>query len=379
MSKLIRFLAAFACLGTFVALVADVPLPAFLPPWILWFLAASALAAYLWPGGRTVVFVLVSLGLFVYIGALVTAISGGGGTVAAAEGVNPEAGESIYWGKGKCSTCHSLGERGSAIRGPNHENVCGKARDERVAARQAEGAANVQTATDYLVESIADPQVSIVEGFSGQMPRVYLPPISLKPDEIRAVIMYLQTQGCEPDAAAINLPPAILNAATAEVSAGAPFSLVVEGDPEAGKELFSDTAGAAACIKCHTVAGEGEDVGPELTDVAGTQTVEYVFESIMNPSAEIAAGDYEPIQVQLSDGTILAGIIKAEDEATVTIKDKEGVETVVNKSDIQPGREKRYPDLPSIMPGNFGELLTVKQVADLIAFLQQSAGALPSE
>jgi hypothetical protein len=31
------------------------------------------------------------------------------------------------------------------------------------------------------------------------------------------------------------------------------------------------------------------------------------------------------------------------------------------------------------MPGNFGELLTVKQVADLIAYLQESAGALPSQ
>ncbi len=373
MNRLARILAALACLGTFVALIID--LPPFLVPWILWFLAASALAAYWWPDGRTVVFGLVMLGLFVYVGALVTGISGGG-TPAAAAGVNPEAGEAIYWGKGKCSTCHSLGERGSAIRGPNHENVCGKARDERVAARQAAGAANIQTATDYLVESIAQPQAQIVEGFSGQMPKVYLPPISLAPDEIRAVILYLQTQGCEPDAAAIKLPPEILNAASAQAASGGPFTLVVTGDAEAGKELFFDATGPAACTKCHTVAGEGEDVGPELTDVAGTQTLEYVFESIMNPSAEIAAGDYEPIQVQLTDGTILSGIIKEEDDATVTIKDKEGVETAVNKSDID--RERRYPDVPSIMPGNFGELLTVKQVADLIAFLQQSAGVLPS-
>ena len=375
MTRLARLLAALACLGTFVALVVD--LPTFLLPWILWFLAASALAASLWPGGRTVVFVLVMLGVFVYIGALVTAISGGGGTAAAAEGVNPEAGEAIYWGKGKCSTCHSLGERGSAVRGPNHADVCAKARDERVAERQAEGAANIQTATDYLVESIAQPQAYIVEGYSGAMPKVYLPPVSLTPDEISAVITYMQAQGCEPDAAAINLPSEILNAARTEVAAGGPFTLVVTGDPEAGKALFLDTAGPAACVKCHTVAGEGEDVGPELTDVAGTQTLEYVFESIMNPSAEIAAGDYEPIQVQLNDGTILSGVLKSEDDATVTIKDKEGVETVVNKSDIS--REKRYPDVPSIMPDNFGELLTVKQVADLIAFLQQSAGVLPSE
>ncbi len=375
MSRLIRLLAALACLGTFTALVADAPTLLF--PWIVWFLAASALAVYRWPGGRTVVFVLMMLGVFVYIGALVTAISGGGGTVAAAEGVNPEAGEAIYWGKGKCSTCHSLGERGSAVRGPNHSNMCGKAGDERVAERQAQGAANIQTATDYLVESIAQPQAYIVAGYSGAMPKVYLPPVSLTADEIRAVIMYMQAQGCEPDAAAINLPPEILNAARAEVSAGGPFTLVVTGDPEAGRALFADSEGPAACIKCHTVAGQGEQVGPELTDVAGTQTVEYIFESIMNPSAQIAPGDYEPIQVQLNDGTILSGIITDEDDATVTIKDKEGLETVVNKSDIS--RERRYPDVPSLMPGNFGELLTVKQVADLIAFLQQSAGVLPTE
>ena len=247
-----RILAALLCLGTFVALVAD--LPTFLLPWITWFLAASALAVYLWPGGRTTVFVLFMLGLFVYIGAVVTAISGGGETVASAVGVNPEAGEAIYWGKGKCSTCHSLGDRGSAVRGPNHANLCGIARDERVAERQAAGATHIQTATDYLVESIAQPKIHIVEGFSGAMPEVYLPPISLNPDEITAVIMYLQAQGCEPDAATINLPPEILNAARANVSAGEPFSLVVTGDPEAGRALFFDAEGTAACAKCHTVA-----------------------------------------------------------------------------------------------------------------------------
>jgi putative heme-binding domain-containing protein len=375
MKRLIQPLAALACLGTFVALIADAP--TLLLPWVLWFLAASALAVYLWPGGRTVVFVLVTLGVFVYIGALVTAISGGAGVATAAVGVNPEAGEAIYWGKGKCATCHSLGERGSAIRGPNHENVCGLARDQRVAERQAAGAASIQTATDYLVESIADPQVYIVEGYSGAMPKVFLPPISLTADEIRAVVMYLQTQGCEPDAAAIQLPSAILTAAQAGASAGGEFTLVVTGDPEAGRALFFDAGGPAACVKCHTVAGEGAQVGPELTDVAGTQTLEYVFESIMDPSAQIAPGGYEPVQVQLTDGTVLAGILTGEDEAAVTIKDKDGVETVVNKSDIR--RERRYPDVPSIMPDNFSELLTVKQVADLIAFLQQSAGVLPSE
>lgn len=375
MNKLARILAALACLGTFVALIAD--FPTVLLPWFIWFLAASALAIWLWPTGRTAIFALLTLGIFVFIGTLVTDISGGGTTATAAEGVNPEAGESVYWGKGKCSTCHSLGERGSAVRGPNHENVCGIARDQRVAERQADGATNIQTATDYLVESIAEPEAYIVEGYSGTMPEPYLPPISLNPDEIRAVITYLQAQGCEPDTGAINLPPEVLSAAVSDMVAGEAFTLVLAGDPEAGRELFFDARGPAACVQCHKIADEGSDVGPELTDVAGTQTLVYIFESILDPSAEIAAGGYEPIQVQLNDGTVIAGVIVEEDESKVLIKDKEGVETVANISDIN--RERRYPDVPSIMPGNFGELLTVQQVADLIAFLQDSAGVLPNE
>jgi putative heme-binding domain-containing protein len=173
------------------------------------------------------------------------------------------------------------------------------------------------------------------------------------------------------------LPPAVLAAASAQESGGATFSLVVEGDPEAGQALFFDEASPAACVKCHAVAGEGADVGPDLTDVAATQTREYIFESIMAPSARIAAGGYEPILIQLNDGATISGVVSMEDGTSMTIKDKEGVVTTVNKSDIQ--RERRYPDEPSIMPSNFGELLTVKQVADLIAFLQESAGVLEEQ
>jgi putative heme-binding domain-containing protein len=373
--RLLRVAAGLACLGSFVALLAD--LPPVLLPWIFWFLAAAGLASYLSPGLRTGLFVLVMLGLFVYMGALVTRISGGEFQVAAAEGISVEAGEAIYWGKGKCSTCHSLGDRGSAVRGPNHADVCARARDLRVAERQAAGATQIQTATDYLVESLAEPDVYIVEGFSAAMPKVYLPPISLTADEVSAVIVYLQAQGCSPDPAAIELPAAILNAAAAQAETGAPFSLVVVGDPAAGRALFTDSAGPAGCVQCHTVAGQGGKVGPELTDVAGTRTLAYIFESIMNPSAAIAAGGYEPIQLQLTDGSVLSGVIKAEDDASFTVVDKEAAQTVVQKSNIQ--RERRFPDIPSLMPGNFGELLTVKQVADLIAFLQESAGVLPVE
>jgi putative heme-binding domain-containing protein len=319
-----------------------------------------------------VVFVLLALGGFVLVSTVITDISGGTEAAVASAGVNPEAGEAIYWGKGKCGTCHSLGDQGSAVRGPNHANICAVARDQRVSERQAAGATNIQDATDYLVESMADPDVYIVEGYSAAMPKAYLPPISLTSEEIMAVITYMQAQGCEPDPAAIVLPPEVLAAETEKDASGAPFSLVVTGDAGAGKSLFFDATGVAGCGTCHVVAGEGAQVGPDLTDVAALQTTEYIFESIMNPSAKIASGGYEPILLQMKDGSRISGIIVEETETSMTIKDKEGNVTPVNRADIE--RERRYPDEPSIMPGNYGELLTVQQVADLIAFLQESAG-----
>ena len=118
-------------------------------------------------------------------------------------------------------------------------------------------------------------------------------------------------------------------------------------------------------------------MGPDLTDVAGTQTLDYIFESVMDPSAVIASRGYEPVQIRLADGTDISGVLRAEDDTTLTIVLKDGTVNSVAKSDIQ--RELRYPDLPSLMPSNFGELLTVQQVADLMAFLHESAEVLPEE
>jgi putative heme-binding domain-containing protein len=262
------------------------------------------------------------------------------------------------------------------VRGPNHENICAISQEERVPERQAAGAANIQTATDYLVESMADPNAYVVENFSAAMPKVFQPPISLTPDEIMAVITYMQAQGCEPDPAAIILPAEVLTAAAEGDQAEAPFSLVVEGDPASGRNLFYDDNSPAACGKCHTVAGEGASVGPDLTDLAATQTLAYIFEAILAPSASIAGG-YEPILIQQSNGEQLSGVIDSEDDTTLVIKDKDGAVHEIAKADI--ARERRYPDEPSVMPANFGDLLTVQQISDLIAFLQESAGVLPVE
>ncbi|MFQ5650568.1 MAG: c-type cytochrome [bacterium] len=308
---------------------------------------------------------------FVYITDLLTQISGGGGAGGGgATGVNPEAGEAVFWGKGKCFTCHSIGSRGSAIRCPNLGDsdlgpMIGLRAGERAAERAAATGKNM-SATDYLVESIATPGAYVVKGYKNEMPLVYMPPISLSADEIKAVITYLQSQGDEPDPGAIALPARVLAAAS---TAPEPFKPYIAGDWQAGRHWFYDVTGPAGCVRCHTAIDEngqetGGTVGPALTMIAATRSPQYILESILSPSKVIASG-YESELVITRKGTYLAGLAKSEDDETLMLVTSLPETLYVKKADI----DRRVPQPVSVMPGNFAELLSVQVLHDILAYL----------
>lgn len=314
---------------------------------------------------KVVVFTLVLVGIFVYIGEAITRISGIKGGTVTVKGVNPEAGEAIFWGKGKCHTCHSIGGRGSAIRCPNLGDsnlgpIIGARAAQRAQERAAQGAP-VKSATDYLVETLATPSAYIVKGFKNEMPLVYQPPISLSPDEIKAVISYLQSQGGEVDIAAIKLPATIKAASAAEV---APWEPYMAGDLSEGERLFFDLESNAGCAKCHTVKEKGGKVGPELTNVAGTRTPKFIVQSILNPSAEIASG-FEPMLVITKDGRYISGVLQKEDQASIVLADSNAKVITIPKEEVA----NKAPQKTSIMPGNFAEILTTKELHDILAYV----------
>lgn len=105
-------------------------------------------------------------------------------TVTTAELV--EIGKIVFEGKGLCTTCHTIGKTG-ALRFPDLQGLAERA------SSQLPG----YTQLDYLAESLYDPEVYIVPGFSPGMPVTNKPPIGLTDVEIIAVISYLQTLGGE--------------------------------------------------------------------------------------------------------------------------------------------------------------------------------------
>lgn len=100
------------------------------------------------------------------------------------------------------------------------------------------------------------------------------------------------------------------------VEGDVPQETVAEGDAAAGEELFT----SAGCGGCHTYgpAGTNAEVGPNLDEVLQGKDAEFIRTSIVNPNAEVAEGFQ-----------------------------------------------------PNVMPGNYGQQFDDKQIADLVAFLQQ--------
>ena len=91
------------------------------------------------------------------------------------------------------------------------------------------------------------------------------------------------------------------------------------GDPAAGKEVF----GTAGCNTCHTLADAGAtgQVGPDLDEVLQGQDAAFIRESIVDPDAMVAEGFS-----------------------------------------------------PDLMPENYGQQLSEKELADLVAYLVQATG-----
>ena len=65
------------------------------------------------------------------------------------------------------------------------------------------------------------------------------------------------------------------------------------GNAARGKELFY---GSAACANCHMISGKGGRLGPDLTGTGSARSVEYLVDSLRNPSRRLAQGISEAMK-----------------------------------------------------------------------------------
>ena len=144
------------------------------------------------------------------------------------------------------------------------------------------------------------------------------------------------------------------------------------GNAEHGKQLFY---GDANCSLCHTVAGKGGRVGPELTAVGGSRTREAIIDSVRNPSRRLAWGlteatkefpqEYETVTVVTADGTEIKGVALNEDNFTVQMMDSSEQIFLLEKDKLRSFKKSRESMMPVYSPN----LLSDKDLEDIVAYL----------
>jgi putative heme-binding domain-containing protein len=131
-----------------------------------------------------------------------------------------------------------------------------------------------------------------------------------------------------------------------------------EASTERGAVVFEKN-----CAVCHQMNGKGAVVGPQL-DGVGTRGLERLIEDVLDSNRNVDPA-FRATNLTLKDDTAITGLLRREEGEVIVFADTTGKEISVRKSDIAERRESEL----SLMPSNFGDLLTVQELNDLLAFL----------
>jgi putative membrane-bound dehydrogenase-like protein len=135
------------------------------------------------------------------------------------------------------------------------------------------------------------------------------------------------------------------------------------GDAGRGRQVF--LGAKASCTACHTVAGQGGQIGPDLTKIAAIRTDRDLLEAIVFPSASFVRG-FEPYVVTTKKGQTFAGVIRRETAEALVLATGPATEARILRAEV----EEIEPGKVSIMPEGLDAQLTQQELADLIAYLR---------
>ena len=99
------------------------------------------------------------------------------------------AGQDIFYGKGTCALCHTIGEKGERC-----PNLAGIGQRAGVRVEEASYQGDASNGAEYVVESLHNPAVYVVDGYQPTMPALGR---QLNDLEIVAVVAFMQSLGGE--------------------------------------------------------------------------------------------------------------------------------------------------------------------------------------
>jgi len=184
------------------------------------------------------------------------------------------------------------------------------------------------------------------EGTGGGMP----PFAQIGDANIRSVVRYLRVLQGEAE------------------SAGSSVKAVVPEDAAAGRALFF---GKAQCSSCHMIDGEGGFIARGLTGYARNRTPDAIRSAITNPDTPLASSS-RVVGVTTRTGEKMTGVLRNEDNFTLELQTEDGRYHSLDRSDLI---EVRYSD-HSLMPRDYAQRLTSKELDDIVSLLIESSAKL---
>jgi putative heme-binding domain-containing protein len=146
------------------------------------------------------------------------------------------------------------------------------------------------------------------------------------------------------------------------------------------KEMVADVASTASaargekvfrrpdqlCLKCHAIGGAGGQVGPDLSSIGASAQVDYLIESLLQPSKAIKE-NYHALLVSTVRGQQFTGIKVRQTATALILRTDQDKEIAIPLKEI----EEQTPSKVSLMPDGLTDTLTRGELVDLVRFLSE--------
>jgi len=136
------------------------------------------------------------------------------------------------------------------------------------------------------------------------------------------------------------------------------------GDSKQGEAIYRRVA--LQCVACHAIGGAGPVIGPDLVSIGSSAPVDYLIDSLLEPSKKIKEG-YHTTFVTLKNGNSVAGAIAREDANELVIRDAIGNENRLAKAEIASNQISPV----SLMPPGLTASLREDEFIHLVRFLSE--------
>ncbi len=136
------------------------------------------------------------------------------------------------------------------------------------------------------------------------------------------------------------------------------------GDPARGEAVYRRQQ--LLCTTCHAIGESGGILGPNLVSIGASAPVDYLIESLLEPSKKIKEG-YHMVIVSKKDGGVISGGLVNDGAEELTIRDPANQIVKVAKSAIA----SRQMSPVSMMPPGMTASLREDEFVDLVRFLSE--------